>query len=117
MFELQCRFMEAAPYYRQIAVAQFGEDTEEWARYVIGDLERISGQWKSAREEWERLAVDVDHPVIHAMIRWQLWRAEAAQDAVAAATDFQKLLMDFPDSLASDLARLEFQKYIQSANP
>lgn len=117
LFELQGRFMEAAPYYRQIAVAQFGDDTEEWARYVIGDLERISGQWKSAREEWERLAVDVDHPVIHAMIRWQLWRAEAAQDAVAAATDFQKLLMDFPDSLASDLARLEFQKYIQSANP
>ena len=117
LFELQGRFMEAAPFYRQIAVAQYGEDTEEWARYVIGDLERISGQWSAARQEWERLALDVDHPVIHAMIRWELWRAAVAEDAVAAATGFQNLLMDFPDSLASDLARLEFQKRSQTNNP
>ncbi|MDP8245392.1 MAG: hypothetical protein P9L94_15010 [Candidatus Hinthialibacter antarcticus] len=117
LFELQGRLMEAAPFYRQIAVAQYGEDTEEWARYVIGDLERISGQWSAARQEWERLALDVDHPVIHAMIRWELWRAAVADDAVAAATGFQNLLMDFPDSLAADLARLEFQKRSQSNNP
>jgi hypothetical protein len=117
LFELQGRFLEAAPFYREIAVAQYGEDTEEWARYVIGDLQRIAGEWQAAAKEWERLALDVDHPVIHAMIRWQLWSEAAAEDTVAAATGFQNLLMDFPDSLAADLARLEFQKRSQTANP
>lgn len=109
LLQLQGRFEDAVPVLRSLAVQQYGNDEEEWARYWIGDLFQHEGNLAEASDEWSRLLLDVDHPIIHGMIRLQLLEPELAEDEIAAMTGYQQLLNEFPESLFADLARLDIQ--------
>ncbi|MBI1386908.1 MAG: hypothetical protein GC154_00485 [bacterium] len=117
LYELQGRFADAIPLYRQIAVDHFGDDAEERALYTAGLNEWREGDVTGAREQWKRLSVDVDHPVIHGMIRWNLWRTRPASGDVGDLTGYQDLLLEFPDTLFADLARLEMQERNRQDQP
>jgi len=115
---LQGKYETAFPLLRELAVAYYGEDTEEWARYTIGELKARSGDREGAIEEWKRLLLDVDHPVYHGMIRYQFTRMQpAASGEVTSVSQYQQLLLNFPDSLFSDLARLEAEEYTKGLTP
>jgi tetratricopeptide (TPR) repeat protein len=108
LYQLQGRFEDAVPLFRQIAVDYYADDIEEWARYQIGLLEKMAGNKETAREEWQRLTLDADHPVIHGLTRYELLHLRkpvgvSDQDGTA----YQELLLDFPNTIFSDLARLE----------
>jgi len=112
IYQLQGRYEDAIPPLRQLAVEHYGNDTEEWARFQIGVLKRESGQLEEARQEWKRLLLDVDNPIIHGMVRLELVRSELASgNAVSNTGEFQELLIEFPDSIYSDLARQEMRHY------
>ena len=111
IYQLQGRLNDAIPPLRQLAVEQYGNDAEEWARFRIGVIKKKSGDIDAAREEWRRLLLDVDNPIIHGMTRYELVSVGiAAGEAVANGTDFQELLLEFPDSIYSDLARQEIRQ-------
>ena len=111
LYEIQGRFEDAIPLYREIAVAHYGEDMEEWTRYWIGRLQRSAGNPQAALDEWNRLLEDVDHPLIHGLVRSKIINTAQPEDsAIASATQYQNLLLDFPDTLFADLARLELQQ-------
>lgn len=107
LYQLQGRFEAAEPALRQLAVNHYGTDTEEWARFTIGELYQKAGNNEKARQEWERLAIDVDHPVIHGMLKYELvqHQPEIAGN-IENSTPYQELLIDFPNTLFSDLARI-----------
>jgi len=68
----------------------------------------MAGNKETAREEWQRLTLDADHPVIHGLTRYELLHLRkpvgvSDQDGTA----YQELLLDFPNTIFSDLARLE----------
>ena len=108
LYQLQGRFEDAIPLLRQIAVDNYGEDTEEWARYAIGALEKQAGFLEKAKEEWKRLNMDADNPVVHGLLRYELFHlATTPAEPVRESTEYQELLLDFPNTLFSDLARLE----------
>ena len=110
LYELQGRFEDAIALLRQIAVENYGEDTEEWARYTIGLLEKKSGIPDKARDEWKRLSMDADNPVVHGLARYELFHLDApvpSASSVRESTEYQELLLDFPNTLFSDLVRLE----------
>lgn len=118
LYTLQGRFEDTVPILRQIAVSHYGEDTEEWARYTIGDLLMKSGKTEDAIAEWERLQIDVDHPVIHGMLRYSMLQENIlSEDRIVDSTDYQNLMIDFPDTLFSDLVRLEYQALRNKENP
>lgn len=110
MYELQGRFSSAIPVLRQLAVEHYGSDVEEWARYYIGQLKYQSGDLDGAREEWRRLLVDVDHPVIQGMTHLDLLKLNPSSSAdIADMTEYQEIMMELPNTLFSDLARLQMQ--------
>ncbi|MFB3787621.1 MAG: hypothetical protein ACE15F_14770 [bacterium] len=118
LYQLQGRFEDAIPPLRQLAVNQYGEDMEEWARYHIGKLKWEAGDRTGAREEWERLLLDVDQPVIHGLTRWELVHLDepgVAPESVQAQRE--DLIMKMPDTLFADLARLETQQRARREQP
>ncbi len=117
LYQLQGRFSDAVPFLRQLAVKHYGEDMEEWARYEIGQLLKNQGDKEGAREEWKRLLVDVDHPVIHGIVQLKLLQSTQTADEAQSATQYQDLLLEFPDTIFSDLARLEMQHNLSTVNP
>jgi|GEM_PF-3932801 tetratricopeptide (TPR) repeat protein len=111
LYQLQGRKDDALPALRQLAVERYGEETEEWARFAIGKIEAENGNWQSAREEWERLLLDVDHPLIHGITRLNLTRLpQPSGEIIADMTAYQKIMLDFPDTLIFDLAKMEAQQ-------
>ncbi|MGC9326961.1 MAG: hypothetical protein ACP5I1_04965, partial [Candidatus Hinthialibacter sp.] len=63
-----------------------------------------------AREEWRRLLTDVDHPVIEGMTRLDLLELNATSSAhIADMTEYQEIMMELPNTLFSDMARLQMQ--------
>jgi tetratricopeptide (TPR) repeat protein len=117
-FLLQGRMEEAFPILRSLAVDYYETDTEEWARYQIADLQAQSGQWEDAVVEWKRLLLDVDHPVYHGLVRYKLTNVPSqANHLVESASQFQELLTEFPNSLFSDLARIEAEERLKGLYP
>ncbi|MDX9752998.1 MAG: hypothetical protein RBU29_03505 [bacterium] len=111
LYQLQGRYQDAIPQLRQLAVENFGEDTEEWARFTIGLLENQAGQKETAQSDWQRLALDADHPTIYGMTRYELLHlTQPAHAAVFDSTAVQLFLLDFPQTLFSDLVRLESER-------
>ena len=118
LYLLQGRYDRAVPVLRELAVAQYHQDTEEWARFMMGKLKAWSGDLEGARTDWEALLLDADHPVYHAMVQYYLARAFApSPERIASSSSFQELLMDFPETLFADLARLEMQESIHQEQP
>lgn len=115
LYMLQGRFDAAVPALRELAVAEYGQDTEEWARYETGRLAMISGDSETALETWDELLLDVDHPVYHGLVRYRKWNASG--EVNAATGDYQKLLTDFNDTLFADLARIEMRERIREEAP
>lgn len=111
LYMLQGRMEDAVPVLRQLAVNEYGNDSEEWARYTIGKMMQISGDRQSATDELKRLKIDVDHPVIQGMVELELLQlTQPADDTIGNMTRYQELLIDFSDTIFSDLARLEMQR-------
>lgn len=115
---LQGRMEEAFTLLRSIAVDFYETDTEEWARYQIAMLKAKSGQWDDAVEEWKRLLLDVDHPVYHGLVHYKLTNVPSqANHLVESASQFQELMTKFPNSLFSDLARIEAEERSKGLYP
>ncbi len=118
LYRLQGRLANAIPLLRQLAVDHYGGDVEEWSRYHIGKLKQDSGDAKGAIEEWRRLLTDVDHPVINGMIRLEILRMQQiASTNNASATDYQDLMIELPNTIFADLARLEMQRQFNKEMP
>ncbi len=118
LYQLQGRFEDAIPPLRQLAVNQYGEDMEEWARYTIGKLKMEAGDRTGAREEWERLLLDVDQPVIHGLTRWGLLHLDAPeQTPESIQSQREDLILKLPNTLFADLARLEAQQRARREQP
>jgi len=118
LYQLQGRWKEAEPVLRQLAVEQYGKDTEEWARFTIGKWKADFGDEAGARKEWDPLLLEADHPVILGMLRLhRLHRTNAAGEKILDMTAYQELLLDHPDSLISDRARLTVQQEMMRIQP
>mgnify|MGYP001226524169 FL=1 len=118
LYQMQGRFEEAIPPLRQLAVNHYGDDLEEWARYYIGKLKMESGDRTGAREEWERLLLDVDQPVIHGLTRWGLLHLDdPVQTPDTVNAQRENLILKLPDTLFADLTRLELQSRGRRAQP
>ncbi len=118
MYELQGRMDSAIPPLRQLAVDYYGGDLEEWARYYIGKLKQRTGDTDGARQEWERLILDVDEPVVHGLTQLELLQLNDRADAqITNMTYYQDLLIDMPNSLFADLARLRMQREFGKEQP
>ena len=118
LYQLQGRAEDAVPVLRQLAVEQFDKDPAEWARYQIGRLKEEAGDAEGARKEWDQLLLEANHPVILGMLRRnRIHRINAAGERITDMTAYQELLLDFPDTLASDLARLEVQQDMMRIRP
>ncbi len=118
LYRLQGRLSNAIPLLRQLAVDHYGGDVEEWSRYHIGRLKHESGDAKGASEEWRRLLTDVDHPVINGMTRLEILRMQqVASTNNASATDYQELMIELPNTIFADLARMEMQRQFNKEMP
>lgn len=118
MYELQGRLDSAIPPLRQLAVNYYGSDLEEWARYYIGKLKQRTGDADGARQEWERLLLDVDEPVVHGLTQLELLQLNGRADAnITNMTYYQNILIDMPNSLFADLARLQMQREFGKEQP
>jgi hypothetical protein len=118
MYELQGRMDSAIPPLRQLAVDYYGGDLEEWARYYIGKLKQRTGDTDGARQEWERLILDVDETVVHGLTQLELLQLNDRADAqITNMTYYQDLLIDMPNSLFADLARLRMQREFGKEQP
>lgn len=118
LYLLQGRYDSAIPLLRQLAVEQYGGDGEEWLRFYIGKLKTDAGDAASAREEWERLLTEVDHPVIQGMIRLALAQLGGASSAnVADSSGYQEIMIQLPNTIFSDLARFQMQRKFGKEQP
>jgi tetratricopeptide (TPR) repeat protein len=118
LYGLQGRFKDAIPVLRELAVNTYGEDTEEWARYQIGKMNQQLGNREEARDEWQRLQVEADHPIIHGLVRYELIQEPLPSGSgIRSTTEYQDFLIDFPDTLFSDLARIQYQQLNERGNP
>ena len=118
LYELQGRFDRAVPCLRQVAVDYYGGDVEEWTRYYIGRLKNQSGETEDAREELQRLLMDVDDPIVRGLTRMELLKLnDSASASIGAATEYQELLIDLPNTLFADLARLQMQRKFGKEQP
>lgn len=118
MYEIQGRYESAIPVLRRLAVEQYGEDAEEWTRYYIGRLKNESGDSTAAREEWERLLVEVDNPIIQGMTRLDLLQLGSASAAsIADTTAYQDIMTQLPNTIFSDMTRLQMQRKFSKEQP
>ena len=103
--------------YCELAVNTYGEDTEEWARYQIGKMNQQLGN-RGSPDEWQRLQVEADHPIIHGLVRYELIQEPLPSGSgIRSTTEYQDFLIDFPDTLFSDLARIQYQQLNERGNP
>ncbi len=110
LYQLQGRYEDAIPSLRQLAVEHYGDDVEEWSRFTIGKLLHESGNRKEAEEEWTRLLNDVDHPFLHGLTRLKLHQLQkSATDTIVTQTSYQEIMLDFPETLFFDIAKMEIQ--------
>lgn len=117
-YRLQGRFDDAIPLLRQIAVEYYGNEIEEWIRYEIALLKRNAGNIAEAREELERLLVDVDHPVLQGMVRLELLKIHDPDDSrLSDMEEYQDIMIRMPNTIFADLARLEMQQNYQEGQP
>ncbi len=115
---LQGRYKEAFPILRSLAVSQYETDTEDWARYQVGELKARMGDWEGAVDEWKRLLLEVEHPVYHGLIQYQFTRLPSeASGLVESASHRQELMAEFPDTLFSDLTRIETEERLKGLTP
>ncbi|MBD3268110.1 hypothetical protein GF373_15705 [bacterium] len=108
LYRIQGRFKDAIPLLRELAVNHYWDDMEEWARYTIAEMEKKAGDQAAARDEWKRLALDADHPILHGKTRMELLDLKkSAFEIIEDSTAYQDFLLDFSNTLFSDLVRLQ----------
>jgi tetratricopeptide (TPR) repeat protein len=100
-FETGGRWEEAEENYRKLA-AQLGPgDLTDWVYYRIGKMFLSQGKSDEALEQWNLVLDKTENPTLARRIRFEM--ASLSEDATAE--QFEKLVLDSPNTLLGDLAR------------
>ncbi len=107
LFAFQNRYEDAIEAYRNCA-ARLGEHPAKyWTIYEIATIKLELGENEQAASEFEIIYNNADDISLKSMAALGLAKLDRFVPGAGSKDDLQKILNDFPDTLASDLAQIE----------
>ncbi|HNT34920.1 MAG TPA: hypothetical protein PKH07_07980, partial [bacterium] len=107
-FAWQGRLDDAVNGFREIAAKHSGSDLSVWALLRAAEIQQESGKAEVARVEYERLLTMTENVTLLGSIQMKL--ASTAQESQTLNKKMEEIVLQVPDSIFADLARLRLQE-------
>lgn len=108
MFAWQGRSDDAINSFREIAARHSGSDLSLWALFRAAELLEDSGKTDAAKTEYKRLLEMTENVTLQGSIQMRL--AGTTTDDQNLSTKMEEIILQIPDSVFADLARLRLQE-------
>jgi len=118
LFEWKGDWEEAVRLYREAAADDAESDVAGWCLYEVSRILIEDGQYDSAARQIDHILGRYEHPTLLAECRVLQTRLPGAEPEAAGVTaeatgPYLGLILDYPDTLYSDLSRLKLEGRLQ----